>query len=278
MSAAQIDEHAYVLPRRPGWTPSLIPAALISLSAFFLFGMEIRPLGYLTMLVGLGLCVWLDRVLLRDLLRVAVGLIIVSTISVRADVSWGNVLLMGTVLTMAVAVPYLINRFGYGDHTIRFHWLAGKWSRWMWAYLLAVPVIGWVILPTYFVRSGAYRNWPPLEDWTEIARFFVGVNFVGSWDEFFFIITIFVLLRRHFSFWFANGLTAVIFVSFLWELGYQEWGPLLTTPFALLQAYLYSKTRSLLYVLIVHLLFDVVVFLSIVHVRYPQLDIFFYLW
>lgn len=277
MTAAATDPHD-VVPRKPGLSVFLIPAALISLSAFFLFALEQRPVGYLTMAVGIGLCVWLDRVLLRDLLLVAVGLIIVSTISVRADVSWGNVVLMGTVLTMAVAVPYLINRFGYGDHTIRFHWLSGKWTRWMWAYLLAVPVIGWVILPTYFVRSGAYRNWPPLEDWTEIARFFVGVNFVGSWDEFFFIITIFVLLRRHFSFWFANVLTTVIFVSFLWELGYKEWGPLLTIPFAMLQAYLYSKTRSLLYVLIVHLLFDVVVFLSIVHVRYPQLQIFFYLW
>lgn len=264
--------------RRPGFSTSLIPAALISLAAFFLFALESQPLGYFTMAVGLGLCVWLDRVLLRDLLLVAVGLIIVSTISVRADVSWGNVVLMGTVLTMAVAVPYLLSRFGYGDHAIRFHWLTGRWTRWMWAYLLAVPVIGWIILPTYFVRSGAYRNWPALEDWTEVARFLVGVNFVGSWDEFFFIVTIFVLLRRHFSFWFANVLTAVIFVSFLWELGYKEWGPLLTLPFALLQAFLYSKTRSLLYVLIVHLLFDVVVFLSIVHVRYPQLDIFFYLW
>ncbi|SKF63234.1 Uncharacterised protein [Mycobacteroides abscessus subsp. abscessus] len=37
------------------------------------------------------------------------------------------------------------------------------------------------------------------------------------------------------------------------------------------------KTRSLLYVLCVHLLFDVVVFLSIVHARYPdRLPIFWY--
>lgn len=278
MSTAAQPHVTDVPARLPGWSVSLIPAALISLSALFLFALEARPAGYLTMASGIALAVWLDRVLLRDLLLIAVGLIIVSTISVRADVSWGNVVLMGTVLTMAVAVPYLLSRFGYGEHTVRFHWLSGRWTPWMWAYLLAVPVIGWVLLPTYFVRSGAYRNWPALEDWTEIARFFVGVNFVGSWDEFFFIVTIFVLWRRHFSFWFANVLTAVIFVSFLWELGYQEWGPLLTTPFALLQAYLYAKTRSLLYVLVVHLLFDVVVFLSIVHVRYPQLQIFFYLW
>lgn len=272
------DPHVSGAPRRPGLTASLIPAALLSLSAFFLFALEWRPMGYVVMALAVGLCIWLDRILLRDLLLAAVGLIIVSTINVRADVSWGNVVLMGTVLSLAVAVPYLLSRFGYGDHTIRFRWLSGPWTRWMWAYLLAVPLIGWIILPTYFVRSGAYQNWPMLADASEVARFFVGVNFVGSWDEFFFICTIFVLFRRHFSFWIANALTAVIFVSFLWELGYKEWGPLLTTPFAMLQAYLFARTRSLLYVLVVHLLFDVVVFLAIVHVRYPWLQIFFYLW
>ena len=29
--------------------------------------------------------------------------------------------------------------------------------------------------------------------------------------------------------WQANILQAIIFVSFLWELGYQAWGPFLTT-------------------------------------------------
>ncbi|NLT29113.1 MAG: CPBP family intramembrane metalloprotease [Propionibacterium sp.] len=269
-----------IQPRLPGWSVSLVPALLVSLSAFFLFALEWRPVGYLVMAAGIALCTWLDRVPLRDLLLICVGLIIVSTISVRADVSWLNVVLMGTVLSMAVAVPYLLSRFGYGDHAVRFQWLSGeRWTKPMIAYLVAVPVIGWLILPTYFVRSGTYLNWPELADWTEVARFFVGVNYVGSWDEFFFICTIFVLLSRHFSFKFANVLQAIIFVSFLWELGYQSWGPLLTTPFALLQAYLFKKTRSLLFVLAVHLLFDVVVFLSIVGARYPdQLPILLYLW
>ncbi|WP_144276599.1 CPBP family intramembrane glutamic endopeptidase [Parenemella sanctibonifatiensis] len=269
-NASITDPHG-VTPRRPGLTWSLLPALLMSSSAFFLFALEWRPIGYAVMTLALALCVWLDRELLRDLLLIGVGLIIVSTVSVRANVSWENMLLLGCVLTMAVAVPYLLSRFGYGDHAIRFQWLSGeKWTRWMWAYIVAVPVIGWLVLPYYFISSGTYLNWPPLESGSEIARFFAGVNYVGSWDEFFFICTIFALLSRHFSFWAANLLQGVIFVSFLWELGYQAWGPLLTAPFALLQAYLFTKTRSLLYVLCVHLLFDVVVFLSIIHARYPD--------
>src|SRR5699024_7210919 len=78
-----------------------------------------------------------------------------------------------------------------------------------------------------------------------------------------------VLMRRHFPMWQANLLQATIFVSFLFELGYTHWGPLLTIPFALLQGYIFTKTRSLTYVVIVHLLFDVVVFLATVHAHHP---------
>ena len=101
-------------------------------------------------------------------------------------------------------------------------------------------------------------------------RLFIGVNAVGTWDELFFILTVFVLFKRHFPVWQANVLQMVIFVSFLWELGYQAWGPALTIPFALLQGWIYSKTKSLPYVLTVHLLFDAIVFLVIVHARNPE--------
>ena len=102
-----------------------------------------------------------------------------------------------------------------------------------------------------------------------IARLFVGVGAVGIWDELFFICTVLALLRRHFPMWQANLLQAIVFVSFLWELGYQAWGPLLTIPFALLQGYIFVRTRSLAYVVTVHLLFDAVVFLVLVHAHNP---------
>ena len=79
-------------------------------------------------------------------------------------------------------------------------------------------------------------NWPVVDTPEMIARLFVGVGAVGIWDELFFICIVFTLLRRHFPDWQANLLQAIVFVSFLWELGYQAWGPLLTIPFALVQA------------------------------------------
>jgi Kef-type K+ transport system membrane component KefB len=60
-----------------------------------------------------------------------------------------------------------------------------------------VLVLGWLILPFYFITSGVYRNWPVVDSPDLIARLFVGVGAVGIWDELFFICTVFALLRRH---------------------------------------------------------------------------------
>ena len=226
------------------------------------------------MLVAALVIAWLfDRSsrsdgLFRDLLLIAIGMVIVSTISVKADISWGNFFLTGVVLAAAVTVPYLISRFVFRDRLIRFPWRGGwPWSRVQWGYVGLVLVLGWLILPFYFITSGVYLNWPNTVTPDEIGRLFVGVNAVGTWDELFFILTVFVLFKRHFPVWQSNLLQMVIFVSFLWELGYQAWGPLLMIPFALLQGWIFSQTKSLPYVLTVHLLLDAVVFLVIVHAR-----------
>ena len=105
----------------------------------------------------------------------------------------------------------------------------------------------------------------------EIARLFVGVNAVGIWDELFFICTVLraaaACTSRSGT---ANVLQAIVFVSFLWELGYREWGPLLTIPFALVQGWIFAQDASRSrYVVTVHLLFDLVVFMVLVHAPPP---------
>jgi membrane protease YdiL (CAAX protease family) len=257
---------------------ALLPAAAVSLSAFFLFGLQVAVAGYALLAAGLVGAYFLDRALARDLTLIAAGIAIVSTTSVEADLRWDRFFTIGTVLALAVAVPFLIDRRVYRREVLTFPWRTGRrWPSIEKAYVVLVPLLGWMILPFYFIRSGAYLNWPHVTEPSELARFFVGVNAVGTWDELFFICTCFVLLRRHFPLWQANILQAAIFVSFLWELGYRSWGPLFTVPFALLQGYIFARTRSLTYVLVVHLLFDAIVFLSIVHAHNPQwLRIFVY--
>ncbi|MET0954453.1 MAG: CPBP family intramembrane glutamic endopeptidase [Cryobacterium sp.] len=265
--------------RAAGWAPlRLVAAGLVSASAVLLFALRLPAPGYAVLAAALVVAMLVDRALFRDLLLIALGLLIISTISVEADISYPNMALMGVVLSAAVAVPYLISRRVFRDREVWFPIKTGqRWStleRW---YLVAVLVLGYLILPSYFIGSGAYQNWPSISAPDELGRLFVGVGFVGIWDEVFFICTVFALFRRHFSFWSANLLQMVIFVSFLWELGYRSWGPLLTIPFALLQGYIFSLTKSLTYVVCVHLLFDLVVFLVLVHAHNRDwLDFFLY--
>ena len=257
----------------------LVPAVLVCGAAVLLFGFLLPLAGYAMLLAGL-VAAWLtDRSgrtsrLLPDLFLIALGQAIISTISLEADISYPAMLRFAVVLGAAVAVPYVISRFWYGDRVIRFPWRTGRrWTRTQWIYLVAVTVTGWLVLPFYFITSGVYQNWPTVTEPDEIARLFVGVNAVGTWDELFFICTVFALLRRHFPTWQANLLQTVVFVSFLWELGYQSWGPLLTIPFALIQGYTFKLTKSLTYVLVVHLIFDAVVFCVIVyaHTGWPAI-------
>ncbi len=259
-------------PTRP---VAVLPAACVTAAAVCLFWAMIDWLGYLLLLVGVLGGLATDRAgrsrrLGTDLLLIAVALTFISFISLHADISPAGMARFTVALSGAVVIPYSISRWVYRERAVRFPWGGGRWSRRQWTYLVVVIAAAYLILPWYFLTSGVYRNWPAVVEWHEIARLFVGVNAVGLWDELFFICTCYTLLLRHFRPVVANLLQAGIFVSFLWELGYQAWGPWLTIPFALVQGLIFSWTKNLLYVVVVHLLFDAIVFLVIVHAHHPD--------
>ncbi|MGW9413558.1 CPBP family intramembrane glutamic endopeptidase [Arthrobacter cupressi] len=247
-----------------GW--KVLPAGLLSLSAVPLFALQEDLAGYGLLGLGVAVAALIDLQLMRHLALIAAGMVIISLVPLNADLSLGHMALMGGALGAAVLVPWLVSRFAYREDIIRFPVNTGrKWPVAAKLYLIGVVALGYFILPAYLINTGVYRNWPDASDPAIFWRLFLGVNSVGIWDELFFICTSFTLLRRHFPDWLANLLQAVIFSSFLWEIGYQAWGPLLTFPFALLQGYTFKLTKSLTYVVSVHLLFDLVLFLALVH-------------
>ncbi|MET4588519.1 CPBP family intramembrane glutamic endopeptidase [Arthrobacter sp. 754] len=253
-------------PLRTALTWKLVPAALLSASGVLLFGFENDLLGYGVLALSLVTAALIDRELARHLGLVAAGMVFISLVPLNADLSVSHMTLMGGVLALAVLVPWLVSKYAYGEDIIRFPVNTGhKWPLAAKLYLVAVVGLAYFILPVYLIRTGVYQNWPDASDPTVFWRLFLGVNTVGIWDELFFICTTFTLLRRHFPDWLANILQAVVFSSFLWEIGYQAWGPLLTFPFALLQGYTFKLTKSFTYVVAVHLLFDFVLFLALVH-------------
>jgi membrane protease YdiL (CAAX protease family) len=254
----------------------LLAAALVCSAAIPLYVFLQRSLGYGMLAAGLVLAAVVDRHLLRHLAVITASLVVISLVSLKADLSNAGIVRFAVVLSLAVLLPYVILRFVFREDVITFPWRTGRpWTKFEYAYLVIVLALGYLLLPVYFIRSGAYLNWPTVTEPNEIARLFVGVNAVGLWDELFFICTVFALLRQHFSMWQANLLQATVFVSFLWELGYQFWGPVFTIPFALLQGYIFQRTRSLAYVVTVHLSFDIIIFMILVHAHTPQwFDVF----
>jgi membrane protease YdiL (CAAX protease family) len=254
----------------------LLSAAFVCGAAVPLYVFLQRPVGYAMLAIGLVLAFLVDRYLLRHLAVVTASLVVISAVSLEADLSNAGIVRFAIVLSAAVLLPYVVLHVVFREDVIRFPWRTGRrWSKVEYGYLVVVLGLGYLLLPVYFIGSGAYLNWPTVTEPNEIARLFVGVNAVGLWDELFFICTVFALLRQHFPTWQANVLQAVVFVSFLWELGYRSWGPVLTIPFALLQGYIFQRTRSLTYVVTVHLSFDVIIFMILVHAHTPELfDVF----
>ncbi|ACO46367.1 CPBP family intramembrane glutamic endopeptidase [Deinococcus deserti] len=262
----------------PAALPCFLAAALVCGSAIALYGFQEQLVG--GSLLGAGLLVaallgpsaW---PLLRHLALIGASLIVIGLVPLKAELSNEAILRFAVVLSLAVLIPLVVSRHVLLEDVIRFPVGNTRWTRFEWSYLAVVVTLGYLVLPVYFISSGAYQNWPTVTEPDEIIRLFVGVNAVGLWDEVFFICTVFALLRQHFSFWQANALQATVFVSFLWELGYQAWGPFLTIPFALLQGYIFYRTKSFLYVLVVHLSFDIMIWMILIHAHTPQwFDIF----
>ncbi|OUM45079.1 CPBP family intramembrane metalloprotease [Arthrobacter agilis] len=254
------------------------PAALVSLAGFTLLVLHASVVGYGLLVLALVVSAALDRPLFRDLLLIAFSLTVMSLVPITTDISLGHMSVMGTAMIVAVAVPYAVSRFVYRDHAVTFPVRTGEpWTRTEKWYLPAVVVIGYALLPVYMVGTGVYTNWPAADEPGEVARLFIGTNGLGIWDELFFICTVFALLRRHLPMAQANLLQAVLFTSFLWELGFHAWAPFFIFPFALLQAFIFTRTRSLSYIICVHLLFDFVLFLVLIHAHTRAwLDIFVY--
>ncbi len=252
--------------------------ALIALSAFLLFALEKRLAGYGTLVLALAGSAYTSRAMLRDISLVVLGLIIISLVPITTDISFSHMALMGIALGLAVGLPYVISRYVYKDYSIKFPFgFREPWGRAKWSYIALVAVVGYSILPIYMIGTGVYQNWPAASDTSSIIRLFIGTNALGIWDELFFICTVFVIFRKYVSFAWANVLQAVLFTSFLYELGFGSVGPIMIYIFALTQGYIFKITHSLFYLLCIHLLFDFILFLVLIHAHNPSwINIFIY--
>lgn len=250
----------------------LLSITLLSGASITLIALQLKPLGWGLLLASLLSLYFTDREYRRDLILLHISLAILGLIPITTDTSVANMLLMGTALILAVAIPYGVSRYIYKDHRVRFPLHHGRsWYKTEVAYIGITAAVSYLLIPFYLTNTGAYLNWPPDADPWSIVRLFIGTNALGIWDELFFICTALGILRHHFKFWQANLFQAVLFTSFLFELGFTGWGPLMIFLFALLQGYIFKRTESLMYVVTIHLTLDLVLFLALINAHHPEL-------
>jgi len=194
----------------------------------------------------------------------------------RIDGDTGNTHVLELALTLGVGVllvPALLAKYWLKD-PLDYSWFRGRWSRRMWLWFPLGFVLAFGFMWTYFniLTPTLHHSWPlPLEGPRSAAlwRLFWGCNFVGVWDELAFINFVFVILSRYVGFREANLAQAVFFTSFLHEMAFVGWGPVVIYFFALIQGLTYKRTGSLFYIILLHLMIDTILFYMIANRWYP---------
>ena len=192
----------------------------------------------------------------------------------RVDSDFSNLHLLELTINLGVGIiviPALLAKF-WLKTPLEYRWLKGKWTWKMWLWLPTGFLIAFGVFWVYFnaLTPDLHTSWPLIGEQSEaLSRIFWTCNVGGFWDELVWINLVYCLLLRHFSHWEANLAQAFFFTSFLYDVAFFGAGPYIIYLFALIQGYTYKKTGSLLYLVILHLIVDIVLFTMISNRYFP---------
>lgn len=239
---------------------------LLLLSGVGLIGLQIKSEGWFLLGLSFASLLVTDKKFAKDFLLINISIIFLGILDISTNISYKHIVQSGVLISLAVAVPYVISRYFYKDDKIRFSFgnMRG-WNKNHYLYILLAAAVSYFLIPFYLHNTDAYLNWPSQTDLSSVIRLFLGTNGLGIWDELFFIIVVLGVFKHYMKFMWANIAQAILWTSFLYELGFTGWGPIFIFFFALLQGYIFQKTHSLLYTLSIHLALDLVLFLAIVN-------------
>jgi membrane protease YdiL (CAAX protease family) len=245
---------------------------LLCLSGVVLIALQIRPAGWILLALTGAVLFFAEAKFMRELALVLLSLAILGFTPINPSTDIPHMFFMGATLSLAVLLPYAVSRFVYKDYLVRFPFRNGRyWYKTEIAYVLLAFIVAYLLVPYYLKSTGAYLNWPSGADFWSIVRLFIGTNALGIWDELFFVSTALGILMRYVSFPIANVSQAVLFTSFLYELGFTGWGFIMIFCFALLQGFIFRKTESLFYIISIHLTVDMILFLALINAYHPEL-------
>ena len=212
-------------------------------------------------------------------LALAASVAVLGAAPVNTNTSNEHVLILGTAFLLAILLPTFI-LWRRKPRVITFKLIPDHFD-WVEVFytLLAVPLAWGVFQLYFFVLSPQVPfNWslPPEPQTEPLLRLFLGINAVGIWDELFFINVSYAIIRSLFPYLTANLAQSVIYTTVLWTMAFRGVGPLLVYLFAFTQGAMYERSRSLLWVLIVHLIVDYFLFQSIVSAYYPDFEVWWH--
>lgn len=248
----------------------ILNIVLLCMTAVLLIGLQLKPWSWLLLVLAIIQLLMCRKEFRKNIFLIYISIAILGFTPITTDISYGHILEMGTALLAALFIPYLVSRYVYKDHLVRFKFHHGRnWYKKEVFYILFTAGICYFLLPFYLKNTGAYLNWTVEPGFWNIFVFFLGTNALGIWDELFFVSTVLGILRRFMSFFWANVVQAILFTSFLYELGFTGWGFIMIYVFAILQGYIFRKTESLFYVITIHLTLDLILFLALIAAHHP---------
>lgn len=251
----------------------MIALAGLCVSAALLITMRVYWLGALCWLVSLYATLTDPEPSFRKRLGVLLGTVAILAVApIHTDTSTGHFIALAIPFFLVIFLPAVV--LGKTDPGVIRYRLWPRKFRWLDIFYVAISIpLSWAVFEFYFkvANPDVPTHWIlPIEPEGEVSwRLFFGINFVGLWDEFFFVNTVFAVLRSVFPFRVANAGQAVIYTAVLTRMAFTGIGPIVIYIFALTQGSMFEESENLLYVLLVHLIVDFFLLAAIFNHYYP---------
>jgi len=249
-----------------------ISLVLLCASAVLLVALENFMFGPVVFVAGLASLLYSPLQFRKNMVLIYWAIALLSIAPINTSTEPSHAVLLGIPMAVALFTPLLVGKYIYKNNLVRFPFnFRRKWARKEILYYLLIVFIAYLIMPIILQTGDTYLNWNITSSPRSMVESFVGLNTVAIWEEIFFVSVVFGILRRHFTLLQANLAQAVLFTSFLYNMGFVGWCPLFIYIFALSQGFLYARTNSLAYVLAIHLSIDVILHLVLVELHNPGL-------
>lgn len=242
---------------------------LLSIASVLLIVFHLKLAGWMLWGTGLFLLLLCTRKFRKYFFLLYLSFAILAVAPITTDTRIFHMAQMGILLTSILAFSYFIPLYFYKDFSAKNRLYSHAGKRFKVWYLPLIALLAYITLPFFLKNTSSYQYWPISGGASNLLRLFIGINLLGIWEELFFINTVLRTLLRFFSFPFANIIQSILFTSFLYELGFRGWGFLMVLFFSFMQGYVFQRTQSLRYIIIIHLTVDFILYLALIHAYQP---------